>query len=76
MVLNAILMSAFFNRFVIFLTWGVVYVKVVHFLSFFFFGFVGCERCWSVLSFSLCRMLIGKLLLSAICFMVSHSFCS
>ena len=33
MVLNAILMSVFLNRFVIFLTWGVVYVKVVHFVS-------------------------------------------
>ena len=70
------LFSVFLNRLIIFLMWGVVYVKVVHFVSFFFFGVVGCERCWSVLFFSLCRMLIGKLLLSAVCLVVSHSFCS
>ena len=71
LVLNAIFISVFLNMLVIFLMCGVVYVKVAHFVPFFFFGVAGCESCWCVLSFSLCRMLIGKLLLYAICWMVS-----
>ena len=59
-VLNAIFMSVFLNRFVIFLTWGVLYVKVVHFLSFFFCGVVGCEKRWSVLSFNLCNCICKR----------------
>ena len=76
LVLNAIFISVFLNKLVIFLMWDVVYVKVAHFVPFFFFGVAGCESCWHGLSFSFCRMLIGKLLLYAICLMDSHSFCS
>ena len=63
LVLKAIFISVFLNRLVILLMCGVVYVKVVHFVLFFFPGVVGCESCWRVLCFSFRRVLIGKLLL-------------
>jgi hypothetical protein len=73
--LNAIFTFVFLNRFVIFLIWGLKYVKVVHvllvLLSPVCLWLVLCFDC----KFSFCSRSCGKLLFLAICCIVSHSFC-
>jgi hypothetical protein len=73
--LNTIFTFVFLNWFVIFLIWGLKYVKVVHallvLLSPVCHWLVLCFDC----KFSLCGKSCEKLLFLAICCIVSHSFC-
>jgi hypothetical protein len=70
--LNAIFTFVFLNRFVIFLIWGLKYVKVAHVLL----VLLSPVCHWLVLCFDCkCSRSCGKLLFLAICCIVSHSFC-
>jgi hypothetical protein len=72
---KAIFTFVFLNRFVIFLIWGLKYVKVVHILL----ASLSSVCMWLHLcldcKFILCSRCCRKLLFFAICYIASHSFC-